>query len=102
MMHITGGAYTKLRDIIRDADITINKNHNLHPQQIFQELYQKGISDEEMYKTFNCGIGFILSVSPKDADKIIKEIDASIIGKVTNGAGKIKIESMFSDKQIEF
>ncbi|XOB40918.1 MAG: hypothetical protein ACKKMW_02515 [Candidatus Nealsonbacteria bacterium] len=54
-----------------------------------------------MYKTFNCGIGFILSVSSKDADNVVTELDTDIIGKVVSGTGKIKIESMFSDKVIE-
>ena len=56
-----------------------------------------------MYKTFNCGVGFILSVSPKDGDKIVSELDdADIIGEVIRGSRKIKIESMFSNKEIEF
>jgi len=101
-MHIRGRAYTKLRDSLGCADVKINRNHKLQPQPIFRDLYKQGIPDEEMYKTFNCGVGFILSVSPQDADKIVSGLDADIIGEVTSGSGKIKIESMFSDKEIEF
>ena len=103
MMHITGGAYTKLKDLLNDADAKLRRNHKLQPQQIFRDLYKKGISDEEMYNIFNCGVGFILSVSPQDADKIVSELeDADIIGEITSGNGKVKIESMFSDKEVEF
>lgn len=102
MMHITGGAYTKLKDLLLNTDVKLKKNHKLQPQQIFKDLYAKGISDEEMYKTFNCGIGFILSVSPQDADKIITELDTDIIGEIIPGTGKVIIESVFSDKTIEF
>jgi len=102
MMHITGGAYTKLKDLLGCADVKLKRDHKLQPQPIFRDLYKKGISDEEMYQTFNCGIGFILSVSPQDANKIVSELDADIIGEITSGSGKIKIESMFSDKEIEF
>jgi len=102
MMHITGGAYTKLKDLLDCADVKLRRNHKLQPQQIFKDLYKRGIPDEEMYKTFNCGVGFILSISPQDADKIVSELDADIIGEVTSGSGKIKIESVFSDKEIEF
>ena len=101
MMHITGGAYSKLKDLLENTDVEINRVHKLEPQNIFKELYKRGVSDEEMYKTFNCGIGFILSVSSEDADNIITELDADIIGKVVSGTGKIKIESMFSDKVVE-
>jgi len=102
MMHITGGAYTKLKDLLDDADVKLKRDHKLQPQPIFRDLYKRGIPDEEMYKTFNCGVGFILSVSPKDADKIASGLDTDIIGEVTAGTGKIEIESMFSDKEIGF
>jgi len=101
MMHITGGAYSKLKDLLENTDVEINRIHKLEPQNIFKELYKRGVSDEKMYKTFNCGIGFILSVSSKDADNVIDGLEADIIGKVVSGTGKVKIESMFSDKVIE-
>ena len=107
MMHMTGGAFTKLKDIAEHVDVEITRNHILHPQSIFQELYQRGVQDEEMYQTFNCGIGFIVSTPENEADSIIKEINkagfqADRIGKSVQGTGKIKIESMFSNKLIEF
>ena len=106
MMHITGGAFTKLKDIAEQVDFEITRNHSLHPQPIFQELSQEGIQDEEMYRTFNCGIGFILSIQENEADAIIREIknagfQADIIGKSVKGTGEIKIESMFSNKMVE-
>lgn len=107
MMHITGGAHTKLKDLLKNADAVIRRNHKLEPQLIFKELYRRGVSDEEMYRTFNCGVGFILSASLKDAEKIIIELKkyklkADIIGEIVKGNGKVKIESMFSKKVIEF
>jgi len=107
MMHMTGGAFTKLKDIAEKVDLEITRNHSLHPQPIFQELSQKGIQDEEMYRTFNCGIGFILSTLEEESNEIIKEIkkagfQADIIGKALSGTGKIKIQSMFSNKIVEF
>lgn len=101
MMHITGGAYTKLKDLLYGVDVKLNRSHRLKPQQIFRDLYEKGIPDEEMYKTFNCGIGFVLSVSPKDADRITSELDADIIGEITSGTKRVIIESMFSGTVIE-
>lgn len=101
MMHITGGAYTKLRDALpKNADAMLSNDHKLKPQPIFYELYRKGISDEEMYKTFNCGIGFVLSVASQNAGKIISKLDADIIGRIVPGRGKIKVKSMFSDKRL--
>ena len=105
MVHITGGAYTKIKDLLNNANVYFKRDHRLQPHQIFKDLYQKGISDEEMYKTFNCGIGFILSVDSKSAKGIISEIkdfESDIIGKVVSGNGNVKIESLFSEKEVIF
>lgn len=102
MMHITGGAFTKLKDLLGNADAEIKRVSALAPQSIFKELHQRGISDEEMYKTFNCGIGFIFSVSPEDIEKIILYPDMEVIGKVAPGRGMVRIESIFSSGEITF
>jgi phosphoribosylformylglycinamidine cyclo-ligase len=105
MMHITGGAYTKLRKPLKQGSIQINE-HPLKPQPIFYEMHKKGVPDEEMYKTFNCGVGFIVSVMPNKTDLILSGLNesgfkADIIGKVIEGEKKITITSAFSDKEIE-
>ncbi len=102
MMHMTGGSYTKLKDIIeKNIDLVIERNHKLAPQKIFKDIYKMGVSDEDMYKTFNCGIGFIVSVSPRDAKAIIKKYTKTdIIGRAKNGSGLVKVKSMFSHKTI--
>ncbi len=58
-----------------------------------------------MYKTFNCGIGFVIGVEEKYADEIlknVKEFKADIIGEVIKGNHRIKIESMFSEMEVEY
>lgn len=106
MVHITGGAFTKLKDIMNDkVDIKISRNHKLNPQAIFNLLKEKGnLPDEQMYRTFNNGIGFIIVVN-KEAENVLdiikKYYKADIIGSVEKGKGLIKIESKFSDKTIE-
>ncbi len=103
MMHITGGAYTKLKDLLSDVDAVITNSHSLKPHNIFHELYKRGVNDEEMYKTFNCGIGFIFSSSLQDAQIIISEFkDMDIIGSVVAGMGQVKIRSAFSKQEIIF
>ena len=103
MMHITGGAFTKLKDILNKADATINQPRKLQPQNIFREIYDSGVSDEKMYSTFNCGVGFVLSVPRSEAGKILSEIpNSAVLGEVVRGVGKIKILSSFSGKIIRF
>lgn len=107
MMHITGGAFTKLKPLLDNADASINRKHKLNPHKIFLEIYNKGVLDEEMYKTFNCGIGFVLSATPNESKKILDELNkrgfhADTIGYIKDGNNKIKLESMFGNKEIEF
>ncbi|GBE19589.1 MAG TPA: hypothetical protein ENG87_04145 [Candidatus Pacearchaeota archaeon] len=104
MMHITGGAYTKLKGLLPDTNAIIDFR-DLKANDIFYELYERGVSDKEMYKTFNCGIGFVLSTSRKDSEKILSEsnnlgLESSIIGEITSGTGSVKIKSMFSKNEV--
>ena len=47
-----------------------------------------GVSDEELRRTFNCGIGFILIVAPEDAPEVLADLieageDAFVCGQLT-------------------
>ncbi|MEM4295789.1 MAG: AIR synthase-related protein [Candidatus Anstonellales archaeon] len=107
-MHITGGAYTKLKALLpRNADAIINRDHSLKPQKIFAMLYKKGLTDEEMYKTFNCGIGYIISAKKEEAKKVVNFLrhsgfESDIIGTIEKGKNNIIIESMFSNEHVKF
>jgi phosphoribosylformylglycinamidine cyclo-ligase len=101
MMHITGGAFSKLKDALHGNDALITRSHALSPQKIFKDIYSRGVSDKEMYTTFNCGIGFILSCSKKDAQAIVKKVpNSAVIGTVIPGKGKVRIESAFSSSRV--
>lgn len=100
MMHITGGAFTKFKDLLAGESLRITRNHKLIPSPIFKKLYEKGIPDGVMYRTFNCGIGFVISVSANNANAIIQRFDADIIGEVVRGDNEVIIESMFSPQEI--
>ena len=99
MMHITGGAFTKLKDILEKADAVISQPKKLAPQEIFRILHTKGLSNEVMYSTFNCGIGFILSVPKYEVEKILSNVrNTAVIGEIVPGNGQVKIKSAFNGK----
>ena len=101
MMHITGGAFTKLKDVLGQADANIHQPKKLHPQNIFQTIRKKGIPDKTMYSTFNCGIGFVLSAPKNETEQILRSINNSaIIGEVVRGTGQVRVKSAFSEKII--
>jgi len=102
MMHITGGAFTKLKDILGKNNAIISQTENIRPQQIFEDLYAKRLSNKVMYSTFNCGIGFILSVPKQEAPKILSKIkEAKIIGKIIKGNNEVNITSAFDKKVLK-
>ena len=68
---------------------------NINSLKIFHWLKSHGISDEEMLKTFNCGVGFCLIINPKNFKKVTKFFSKNykpyIIGKICNGKKQVKL-----------
>ena len=66
---------------------------NIKCKKIFKWVKNQGVSDKEMLKTFNCGVGFCLIVSKAKINKINKYFSRDykpyIIGKIINGRKKI-------------
>ena len=71
--HITGGGLVEnlMRSIPNDLSLNINLS-KIKITKIFKWLKSKNISDQEMMKTFNCGVGFCLIVQKKNITKIKK------------------------------
>ena len=100
--NITGGGLAdNIKRIIPDnlcAEIDLKK---ISPQKIFQWLKRNNINDNEMLKTFNCGVGFCLIIKPQNFNKVInyfsKEYKPYIIGKITsNVKNKVKLNGKVS------
>ena len=94
--NITGGGLEdNIKRIIPNnlcAEINLNKINTL---KIFNWLKSNNLSDREMLKTFNCGVGFCLIISPKNLNKVVKcfsnEFKPYIIGKISSGPKKVKL-----------
>jgi phosphoribosylformylglycinamidine cyclo-ligase len=46
----------------------------------------KHVEQDEMFRTFNMGVGMILVVNPKDVDAVLANTDGYIIGQIETGA----------------
>ena len=94
--NITGGGLAdNIERVIPNnlcAEINLDK---IKPLKIFKWLKGNQISDKEMLKTFNCGVGFCLIINSKNLLKInkyfSKEFKPYIIGKIKKGKKKIKL-----------
>ena len=74
------------------AEIDLNK---IKPLKIFNWLKKNKISDKEMLKTFNCGVGFCLIINPKNISKVnkyfLKEYKPYVIGKISKNINKVRL-----------
>ncbi len=95
--NITGGGIKdNLKRIIPENLIAKINLEKIKANKIFKWLKKNGISDKEMLKTFNCGVGFCLIINPKNLKKIkkyfSKEFKPYIIGKISKGKNKIRLD----------
>ena len=79
------------------AEINLNRIKTL---KIFKWLHKMGISENEMLKTFNCGVGFCLVINPKNLNSVIRYFGRNfkpyIIGKIVKKSKKVKLSGKIS------
>ena len=91
--NITGGGIAdNIKRVIPNnfsAEINLDK---IKTSKIFNWLHKNGVSDKEMLKTFNCGVGFCLIINPEKLNKINRYFTNNfkpyVIGKITNNVKK--------------
>ena len=94
--HITGGGLVEnlLRSVPDKLSINIDLS-KIKIKKIFKWLKAKDISDDEMMRTFNCGIGFCLIVSKRNIHKVKKYFSKEFvpyeIGYVSRNMDRIKL-----------
>jgi len=94
--HITGGGLLENIPRILPEGVSVQINQNSWPKPpIFPLIQKEGeISDEEMYRTFNMGIGMALIIRPDKTEKIIDELKrmnfpSYLIGRVVKRETKV-------------
>lgn len=98
LAHITGGGLTENlpRVLPTGLDAAIDLSRWQFPS-IFQWLQAHGnISQENMLRTFNCGIGMVVCVAASDEDAAIKQLTAQgetafSIGEIINASGSPQV-----------
>ncbi|MEA1962414.1 MAG: phosphoribosylformylglycinamidine cyclo-ligase [Bacillota bacterium] len=99
MAHITGGGITEnLQRVLPDglgAQIDAAK---IHVPEIFKLIQELGnVPSEEMFRTFNMGIGYILVLRPHQLDKALNHLRTKgeqciVLGKITAEETKVVIK----------
>ncbi len=100
MVHITGGGFHE--NIPRmyspgSGLVSVITTGSWQVPPIFAELVRRGANPDRMYYTYNMGIGFILAVSPADAEATLAAVESAgikawKIGRVETGTVPVIFE----------
>jgi len=92
MSHITGGGfYENIPRMLKDGLRAEISNKGIETPKIFNLLQNwGGIQEDEMYGTFNMGVGMVIVVSLEDGEKIMKFVQEMgekiyLLGEVVQG-----------------
>uniref|UniRef100_A0A803YD80 Trifunctional purine biosynthetic protein adenosine-3 n=1 Tax=Meleagris gallopavo TaxID=9103 RepID=A0A803YD80_MELGA len=106
--HITGGGLLEnIPRVLPDSFGVVLDALSWKIPEIFCWLHKEGnISEEEMTRTFNCGIGAVLVVQKELAQQVLKEVQkheaAWLIGKVVplqKGSAHVKVHNLLQALQ---
>ena len=94
--NITGGGLADNIKRVIPENLCANINLDLiRPLKIFKWLKKNNLSDQEMLKTFNCGVGFCLIINQKNFKKVEKHFSKNfkpyIIGEIGKNSKRVKI-----------
>jgi len=93
--HITGGGlYENVPRIIPEGLCASIDASKIRIPSIMLELEKRGgVTREEMFGTFNMGVGMVIVVDAEHAEKVLHLLDdAYEIGEITEGAEKIDLK----------
>jgi phosphoribosylformylglycinamidine cyclo-ligase len=100
LAHITGGGLSENIPRVLPAGLeVVLERRSWHRDPVFEWLQSAGhIAPAEMYRTFNCGIGMVVTVAPERAAAALALLAAQgetarVIGEVRAGARGVCIEA---------
>ncbi len=96
--HVTGGGfYENIPRMLPEGTAARIDTSSYEAPPIFGLIQRTGgISDHDMYNTYNCGLGMVLAVSPEQADEAVRILNgagegAVIAGEVVSGERTVTI-----------
>ncbi|WP_419774252.1 phosphoribosylformylglycinamidine cyclo-ligase [Halarcobacter sp.] len=90
LAHITGGGITEnLPRVLPENLKAVVDRSKIKVLPIFDYMGQF-VEQEEMYRTFNMGVGMVLVVNPANVDSVLENTDGYVIGEIK--AGKAEVE----------
>ena len=98
--HVTGGGLPgNLPRVMNDKLDAVVDRSTWEVPRIFRELQAMGdVSDDEMDRVFNMGLGMVLVVPAVDVDGVVATLaahdrSARVVGELVTGSGQVRMES---------
>ncbi len=98
LAHITGGGIpASVARILPDGTAAEIEQSRWTVPDVFHVIQDLGsVAEEEMFRTFNMGIGFVAVAPESDVDRLIKGFDshnlnAAVIGRIVEGDQSVEI-----------
>ncbi|MGJ0313518.1 phosphoribosylformylglycinamidine cyclo-ligase [Aliarcobacter cryaerophilus] len=90
LAHITGGGITENLPRVLPENLTAVVNRSKIKVLPIFEFMSNHVELEEMYRTFNMGVGMILVVNPSNVDSVLASTDGYVIGELKSGERKVE------------
>ncbi|MCT7432166.1 phosphoribosylformylglycinamidine cyclo-ligase [Aliarcobacter cryaerophilus] len=90
LAHITGGGITENLPRVLPENLTAVVNRSKIKVLPIFEFMSNHVELEEMYRTFNMGVGMILVVNPANVDAILASTDGYVIGELKEGKREVE------------
>ncbi len=89
LAHITGGGIVENLPRVLPEHLYAEVHKDAIKTLPIFELIGQHVSQEEMFRAFNMGVGMVLVVKPEDVDAVLAEVeDAYLIGEIKKGEKK--------------
>lgn len=94
--HITGSGFLNIPRVNENFDYEIHSVPSLTP--LYKEIIKRGgLSTQELYTTFNGGVGFVLVIDPKIVPDLLKALvqwgeKPFLMGQVRKGQGLLNMD----------
>jgi phosphoribosylformylglycinamidine cyclo-ligase len=91
LAHITGGGFLENIPRILPDGVSVEINRGTWPElPVFGVMQKLGnVSDHEMFRTFNMGIGMVVICTTNDAEQLLQQLAGHRIGQVIDGSGEV-------------
>jgi phosphoribosylformylglycinamidine cyclo-ligase len=100
LAHITGGGFLENIPRILPDGVSVEIKRGTWPElSVFSVMQKLGnVSEKEMFRTFNMGIGMVVICSKTDSKNVVEQLQLPEIGRIVVGDQSVQVVSFTEQK----